>query len=74
MLVPLALLLCRLSLPKASYPMSVAVVGAGLGAALGTVVMFPEVLLLRLIFPATCGALSGLAWLAFNRDAIQRQT
>jgi hypothetical protein len=72
LLVPIALLLCNLSLPRPAYPMLLAVVGA----ALGTVVVLPISdwpYLLELTLPATCGALSALVWLAFNRDAIKRR-
>jgi hypothetical protein len=72
LLVPIALLLCDLSLPRPVYPILLAVVGA----ALGTVVVLPiseRPHFLELILPATCGAVSALVWFAFNRDAIKRQ-
>ena len=71
LLVPIALLLCGLTLPRPAYPMLLAIVGAALGA----VVVLPisdRPSLLELSLPAACGALSALVWFAFNRDAIQR--
>jgi hypothetical protein len=72
MLVPIALFLGDLSLPRLVYPMLLSVVGA----ALGTVVILPisdSPYFLELTLPATCGALSALVWFAFNRDAIKRR-
>lgn len=72
LLVPIALLLCGLSLPKPVYPMLLAFVGA----ALGTVVVLPisdRPQLLELTLPAICGASSALVWFAFNRDVIKRR-
>jgi hypothetical protein len=72
MLVPTALLLSGLSLPRPVYPMLLALVGA----ALGTVLVLPfsdAPSLLDLTLPATCGALSALVWFAFNRNAIRPQ-
>ncbi len=73
LLVPIALLLCNLPLPKSAYPALLATVGA----ALGITVVLPisdEPNFLDLTLLATCGALSALVWFAFNRDAIKRHT
>jgi hypothetical protein len=72
LLVPIALLLCDLSLPKGVYPTLLAVVGA----AVGMVVVLPisdRPHFLDFTLPATCGALSALVWFAFNQDAIKRR-
>jgi hypothetical protein len=72
LLVPIALLLCDLSLPKPIYPTLLAVVGA----ALGIVVVLPitdRPHFLDFTLPATCGALSALVWFGFNQDAIKRR-
>lgn len=71
LLVPIALLVCDLSLPRPLYPILLAVIEA----ALGTVVVLPisdRPYLLELALSATCGALSALVWFAFNRDAIKQ--
>jgi len=73
LLVPIALLLCDLSLPRHVLPLLLAVVGA----ALGIVVVLPisdRPYLMEFTLPATCGALSALVWFAFNRDANRRRT
>jgi hypothetical protein len=73
LLVPIALLLCDLSLPRHVLPLLLAVVGA----ALGIVVVLPisdRPYLMELTLPATCGALSALVWFGFNRDANRRRT
>jgi hypothetical protein len=70
LLVPVALLICHLSLPRKAYPVLIAVTGAVLG-----IVLMPlsfEPYLLEFTLPATCGALSALVWFAFNQDAIKR--
>jgi hypothetical protein len=72
MLVPIALLLRDLPLPRLLYPLLLAAIGALLGA----VVVLPisnQPYFLELSLPAACGALSALVWFAFNRDAIRRQ-
>ena len=73
LLLPIALLLCNIPLPRPVYPMLLALVGAALGA----VVVLPisgRPDFLELTLPAICGALSALVWFAFNRDAIKRRT
>lgn len=73
LLIPIALLLCDLSLPRPVYPMLLALIGA----LLGPVVILPvsdRLYFLDLTLPATCGALSALVWFAFNRDAIKRRS
>jgi hypothetical protein len=70
LLLPIALALCHLAFPR---PI-VLVFLAALGSILGVVVLWPmsdrpgsfELL------PAACGALSALAWIAFNQDALRR--
>ena len=72
LLVPIALLLCDLSLPRPIYPVLLAAVGA----ALGTVVVLPisdRPYFVDFILSATCGASSALVWFVFNRDAIKRR-
>jgi hypothetical protein len=72
LLVPIALLLCGLSLPRPAYPILLAIVGAALGAAI--VLPISDRPLPGLGLPSACGALSGLIWFAFNRDAVKRLT
>jgi hypothetical protein len=72
MLVPVALLICHLSLPRKAYPILITVTGA----MLGMMMMMPlsdTPYLLEFALPVTCGALSGLVWFAFNLDAIKQR-
>jgi hypothetical protein len=68
--VPVALLLSDLSLPKPIYPILLVVVGA----ILGSVVVLPvseRPYFLDVTLAASCGALSAVIWLAFNRDVVK---
>lgn len=72
LLVPIALLVCDLSLPRPVYPVFLAIIGA----MIGTIVVLPiteRPYLLELTLPAACGTLSALVWFAFNRDAIRQR-
>jgi hypothetical protein len=74
LLVPIALALGLLShsIVKPAYPLLVGVLGSAIGVILVLPISvgaptFPDILL-----PVTCGAISALIWLAFNRDVVRR--
>lgn len=69
LLAPMALLLCDLELPRPMYPIILGVIGSVLGLIV-TLPITDRPDLPEFILPATCGALSALVWLAFNRNAI----
>jgi hypothetical protein len=73
LLLPIALFVCDLSLPRLLYPTLLMVAGG----ALGVVVVLPtseRPFGPDLVLPATCGATSALIWIALNRDAIKART
>jgi peptidoglycan/LPS O-acetylase OafA/YrhL len=71
-LVPIALFLCDLPLPRPLYPALLAVVGAAFGIAV-VLPISDRPHFLDFTLPATCGALSALVWFAFNQDAMKRR-
>ncbi|URD60708.1 hypothetical protein M8312_13160 [Sphingomonas sp. KRR8] len=72
LLLPVALLLCDMALPRPLYGVLLPMVGALLGVAV-VLPIVDRAPLLDSALPAACGAMSSIAWLAFNRDAIRRK-
>jgi len=72
LLLPIALFVCKQSLPFALTAAAVTLVGAGIGPAIG-LPLSNAPMHQDLALPATFGALSAAIWLSLNGDAVQGQ-